>query len=225
MIGKTQKYSIIFDLDGTLVDSEKTWHTAMDVFLHELGFAGKGSEINYQLVGLTEQDSMKKIIDHFKLSQKPEDLIELRLDIVRNLHMRQTEIFTGSKELLIETEREGFKTALATASERSLADLLLAKHGIRSYFDVVLTAQDVKKGKPNPEVFLRAAEVMCVNPEQCIVIEDSPRGLEAARAAGMKSIAVKHDGIFSDEELLSKNPIRLVNGIHELTVDDFLELS
>lgn len=218
------KVSVIFDLDGTLVDSEKTWQKGMHIFMNDLGLGDKTDEINAQLVGLTEADAMKKITDSYDISIHPEKLSEQRLEIVRNLHATDTELFEGAHELLSGLEESNYKTALATATDRALCDYLVSKHNLRNLFDVILSAHDVKRGKPHPEVFLKAAEAMCVDPGECVVVEDSPRGLEAARAAGMKTIAVKHGGIFSDEELLSKNPNRLINHIGELSIEDFEEL-
>ncbi len=218
------KVSVIFDLDGTLVDSEKTWRKAMGIFMEDLGLGDKTDEVNAQLVGLTEKDAMQKLTHLYDIPVHPEKLSEKRLDIVHNLHATDTELFEGVHELLSSLEESNYKTALATATDRALCDYLISKHNLRRLFDVILSAHDVERGKPHPEVFLKAAEAMCVDPSECIVVEDSPRGLEAARGAGMKTIAVKHDGIFSDEELLSKNPNRLVNHIKDLSIEDFEKL-
>lgn len=217
-----QEISIIFDLDGTLVGSEKTWMKASRQFFDELGHGDQADKINPKLVGLTERDAMNLIIDELELHIQPDKLSERRLDIVRNLHATESLLFDGVFDLLSELEAAGFKTAIGTSSDRSTAEYLVSLHNLRPLFDAVVTANDVKMGKPHPETFLTAAKHLCTDAENCIVIEDSPRGLEAARAAGMKAIAVKHDGIFSDEELLSKNPIRIIDEIGQLSVEDFL---
>jgi HAD superfamily hydrolase (TIGR01509 family) len=223
IVSQKPKQSIIFDLDGTLVDSEKVWRKAMLQFFDELGIPEEETEsVNRQLVGLTEQDAMQKISDTFTIPIAPEKLSERRLEIVGDLHATEAYLFDGVYDLLEALEYAGFKTAVATSSERSLAEYLIAKHNIRSFFDAILAAQDVANGKPHPEIFLAAAERICADPESCIVIEDSPHGLEAAKSAGMKAIAVKHNGIFSDEELLAKNPMRLVNHIGEISIEDFM---
>lgn len=217
-----QEVGIIFDLDGTLVGSETTWTKASRQFFDELGHGDQADNINPKLVGLTEADAMNMVIAELGLNIKPEKLSERRLEIVRNLHATESLLFDGVFELLSELEAAGFKTAIGTSSDRSTTEYLVSLHNLRPLFDAVVTASDVEMGKPHPETFLTAADRLCATAENCIVIEDSPRGLEAARAAGMKAIAVKHNGIFSDEELLSKNPIRIIDEIGQLSVEDFL---
>ena len=132
--------------------------------------------------------------------------IQARLtDIVR--------LFDGVAELL-EALHGRIQIALATMSSRKVVDKLLPEKRIEGYFDVVVTADEVVKPKPDPEVFLVSAAKLGVKPEDCVVVEDSVFGVRAAKAAEMKCIAVS-SGAYSREELQEENPDLMINSLVE----------
>jgi beta-phosphoglucomutase-like phosphatase (HAD superfamily) len=114
----------------------------------------------------------------------------------------------------LEELKDKTKIALATMSSRKVIDKILPEKKIRQYFDVVLTADDVTKPKPDPEVFLVSAAKLGVKPKDCIVVEDSVFGVRAAKIAEMQCIAVP-SGFYSREELQKENPDLIVSSLIE----------
>ena len=181
----------IFDLDGTLVDTTSVYIEAYRIsFDKELGlplnepnmkskFGKRGATIVRELLreeGIDYDEALiDKIInavrDHF--SEKIEDVL----------------LLPGVKELLSDAKK-GYKVALATSSRRYAANALLDGLGLRKYFDFVVTAEDVEHAKPNPEIFLKAAEGLGLCPDECVVFEDTAIGIRAGKAAGMTVVGV-----------------------------------
>lgn len=210
--------NIIFDLDGVIINSESVWQKGMDIFLEGLGQEKASEAFSKKLIGISEKEAAKLIKEKYLLRQDPEEIIEMREEIIRNLHAIDTVLFPGVFRLLLELEYNGISTALATSSSRHLVDYVLAKFGLRPYFNYVLCGDEVKKGKPHPEIYLETASRMNVKPNDCLVIEDSINGIKAARAAGMKTIAVLHDGKFSEKELKRYRPEKVIKRIKDLDI-------
>jgi len=126
----------------------------------------------------------------------------------------------GVLRIIKELESEGFKLAVGSSGPPENVELLLSQLKIKAYFDVIITAADVKNGKPEPDVFLNAAKILNINPKNCLVIEDAPVGIEAAKRAGMISIALTttHD----KEELLGAQLI--IKDLTEINVADIISL-
>lgn len=159
----------------------------------------------------TLEDALKASNSTFD-DEKLEKLVRKKLRLQTEL-FEIVDLFEGTTELL-----DGLygrtKIALATMSNSKVVDRLLLEKRIEKYFDVVVTADEVHKPKPDPEIFLLSATKLHVNPEQCIVVEDSIFGVKAAKAAGMKCIAIP-SGAYTKEELENENPHLLVSSITE----------
>jgi HAD superfamily hydrolase (TIGR01509 family) len=105
----------------------------------------------------------------------------------------QVKPVSGALELIRELRSKGLKMAIGTSSQRELAHLFLSELGLKKMFKVIVTLDDVKNGKPDPEIFLLAAEKLQVAPEECVVIEDGRSGMQAAKAAEMKCVGLVGD--------------------------------
>jgi beta-phosphoglucomutase family hydrolase len=180
--------AVIFDMDGTVVDSTQSDYQAMkrmfakhgvdfgyEEFLSVLG--AKGSEIVRERVDLPT-DEIERM-----LNRKEEDFMALSEE-------KGLQLIPYVEELLQEIRNIPLKTALATGGGGVKQEYVFNKFGIEKYFDCIYTADKIRKGKPDPEIFLRAAEELGVPPEQCVVMEDATNGVEAARKAGMRCIAI-----------------------------------
>jgi HAD superfamily hydrolase (TIGR01509 family) len=99
----------------------------------------------------------------------------------------------GLPELVVELQARGLRRAIATSGERRYVELVMHELSLDSTFDAIVAAQDVKRGKPAPDVYLLAARRLGLEPEQCLVLEDAPNGVAAAKAAGMMCIAVPNE--------------------------------
>jgi HAD superfamily hydrolase (TIGR01549 family) len=183
--------AVIFDMDGVLLDSEPVYDRATTAFVEELGF--EADPRVYDLVrGLTVIDVWEVLAHHFGIDRP---VAELAAESVRRLNgffasAEGIEPRPGVTELLDELAAAGLPLAVASSSPRERIAIILRRLGIDHRLPTRVGGDDVVRGKPDPEVFLRAAEQLEVAPEHCVVIEDAARGVAAALAAGMRCVAL-----------------------------------
>ena len=176
-------------MDGVIVDSEPRHERAFREVFHEIGY-GETHGIDFpQYYGRSDHALWVDFIEKHKPTQTIEQLSERKQ--VRFLQMIRNEqpIFENLPELVHRLSLV-YKLGLASGSYHPVIDAILALKDLRKYFPVVVSVQDVPRGKPAPDVFLRAAELLKVRPEECCVIEDSAAGVEAARSAAMTVIGI-----------------------------------
>ncbi|MGI5272050.1 HAD family hydrolase [Nonomuraea sp. CA-218870] len=180
--------AVFFDMDGLLVDTERVW---LEVETEVMGRLGTNWTPEHQahLVG----GSMERTVDYMLgVSESPVPAWTVREWMVTGMVARLAggvRIMPGAAELLDALRDEGVPVALVTSSLLEIADAVL-KHVGRERFDVVVTADDVVRTKPDPEPYLTAADLVKAEPVRCVVLEDSPNGVAAATAAGCAVVAV-----------------------------------
>ena len=188
----------IFDMDGTLADS-----TPLHFAIWKQVLAGYGIKIEYEewkpFIGKLGPVFIKHLNKERGLDLDPEKLRNEKRAIIRKIYHKDVEIFPGVKELLHTLHDCGCKLAIASSEWHDHIIEFLRLHGIENYFPVVMGLEDLTNHKPEPDVYLRTAKKLGVNPSGCVVFEDSIAGVEAAKRAGMKCIAV--ESTFSDKEL------------------------
>lgn len=212
---------IIFDMDGVLINSIKYVWKSFNILLKDSGVQfsnedikkGSGMSIRDQLK-LWKKDYGIKDYDPEEFSRKSGE-IELEL-MKKDLHPNK-----ALNKLLKEAKEKQIKLAVATSSLRWRTDKILESLQIKDIFDVIVTAEDVENHKPSPDVFLKAAEQMNENPQDCIVFEDALSGVEAAIKGNMKVVAVK-TGFLSEEEL--KDADMIINDFSEINIDKLKEM-
>jgi beta-phosphoglucomutase len=206
--------AVIFDWDGTLADTKKAVVQSFQKVLDEAGCRVSDKFIERRIGIGTKKTIIEAFrechmrLDVSKLEKLAEEKIRIQAelaDIVR--------LFDGVTELL-EALQGRIKIALATMSSRKVVDKLLPEKKVEGYFDVVVTADEIVKPKPDPEVFLVSAARLGVKPEDCVVVEDSVFGVRAAKTAGMRCIAVS-SGVYSREELGKEKPDITVDALTE----------
>ena len=180
--------AVIFDMDGVLVDSQP-YHFKADIeTMSEYGVI-KDQKFYEAFAGTLTDNRMRTLRDMFGLDVPAEELIEKRekmiLDIMANEDIKPV---SGIPELLRSIKALGLKTAVASSSGIELIELVLDRLGIAVYFDSITSGNDVKRGKPSPDIFLLAAERIGAEPSECLVVEDSENGVKAAKSAGMKAL-------------------------------------
>jgi HAD superfamily hydrolase (TIGR01509 family) len=206
--------AVIFDWDGTLADTKRAVVHAFQKVLVEVGCAATDRFIERRM-GIGTKKTLEEALKECNIEfddEILENLVREKLKSQTGL-FKTVSLFKGATELLEELKGRT-KIALATMSGRKVIDKLLPEKGIEGCFDVVVTADEVSKPKPDPEVFLISAAKLGVNPEDCVVIEDSIFGVKAARAAKMKCIAVP-SGAYSREELQEGSPNLMVDALTE----------
>ena len=188
----------LFDLDGVLVDTAKYHYLAWKQLANSLGFDFTELQ-NEELKGISRVESLKKILKWGGLDipqERKDELASLKngwyVEMISE--MKVDEVLPGSFELLEELRTNQIKIALGSASKN--AQLILDNTGLTPYFDAIVDGNVVSKSKPDPEVFLKGAEMLHISPSGCVVFEDASAGVEAALRATMKAI-----GIGSPKEL------------------------
>ncbi len=193
--------ALLFDMDGLLIDSEPLWHEAE---IHGFGLAGLclTPEQCLETTGLRVDEVVQ-----FRFAQRPwatpsQDAVAVAIveRVVELVHAKGV-LKPGVAEVLEAARGSGLRTALASSSPYVIIDAVLDRFGLRSAFEVVHSAEEEARGKPEPDVYLTAARKLGVDPGLCVALEDSPNGVVAAKAAGMKCIAVP--------ELVLRNDPRL----------------
>ena len=184
--------AILFDMDGVLVDSEPLFLAAINRLLEQEGVEPISVQENEEfLIGTTIHETWRQLKLHRPLPRPTAEYIERYDAIVRQVMMEELAPQPGVRELLDECNRRGLPKAVASSSLHMWVDLKLAAIGLTGAFDAVLGGDDVSAGKPEPEIYLKAAERLGVPPGECIAIEDSPVGIAAAVASGAYTIAVR----------------------------------
>lgn len=181
--------AIIFDMDGVLVDSEPRHERAFLEVMQELGLGERHGLCFADYVGRSDQELWKDFILRHKPVQTLEQLLAMKRGRVIEMLRREQPLFDGLAEVVRRLAAE-YRLAVASGSERALVDEVLALGGLREFFTAIVTAADVARGKPAPDIFLRAAQLLGADPANCWVIEDSKPGVAAGLAAGMRVIAI-----------------------------------
>ncbi|WP_333887741.1 beta-phosphoglucomutase [Sphingobacterium siyangense] len=192
MINYTTVKAVIFDLDGVLVDTAiyhfQAWHRLAE----DLGYSFSIVD-NEQLKGVSRIESLELILKWAgveKSEAEKADLLVLKnqwyLELIEQLS--PDHLLSGSLELLKKLQEKGIKIGLGSASKNAMG--ILEKTGIIPYFDALIDGNVVQLSKPNPQVFLKGAEVLEIAPAHCLVLEDAQAGIDAARAAGMQVIGI-----------------------------------
>lgn len=185
--------AVIFDMDGLVIDSEPFWDKADNELLRRRG-KKYSSEVRKHILGRGQRESMEYFKNEFGLSGEIDDLIEERLSILYELLLPQMTLMEGAREAVNKFYKRGFLLAIATGGHRKENVIkILLKLGLAEYFFVIVTFQDAARGKPAPDIYLKMAELLGVAPEHCLVLEDSPNGVVAGKAAGMIVYGVNKD--------------------------------
>jgi len=181
---------VIFDLDGTLVDSEQMYTEATQAVIGEFGVTFDPS-IKQRVIGRGATAAAQILIDSLNLPLTPQEFIDRREPHLRRL-FPNVEPLPGVVKLVQALAARGVPMAVATSSPRKLVTLKSQHHDWFDAFDVIVCGDDprLKRSKPAPDIFLLAAKDLGAEPGSCLVFEDAPAGVEAAVAAGMQVVAI-----------------------------------
>jgi HAD superfamily hydrolase (TIGR01509 family) len=180
--------SIIFDLDGTLVETEQVWRDVRREFV--LSHGGRWDDAaQTTMIGMRTAEWADYIHDDLGVALAPHEIARLVVDGVVAALRKDVPILPGAQAALERVSRD-FRLGLATSAARRVAEIVLEKTGWTKYFEVVVSADDVARGKPAPDVYLRTLELMHAKAADTSAVEDSTNGILSARAAGVPVIAV-----------------------------------
>ncbi|WP_347560235.1 beta-phosphoglucomutase [Clostridium sp. JN-9] len=209
----------LFDLDGVIVDTAKYHYLAWRQLADELGFEFTKND-NERLKGVSRMKSLEILLEIGGLSF--DESTKLKLADKKNKwyvqyisKMTPDEILPGVKNFIDDIKSRGIKTTIGSVSKNTMT--ILNNVGLTSYFDVIIDGTKITHAKPNPEVFLKGAEELNIDPKNCVVFEDAKAGIEAAINAGMYSIGI------GSPEVLSKADI-VISGFEEMSFDKLKSL-
>ncbi len=221
--------AVIFDFDGVITDSEILHFRAFNKVLSRHSLELTKREYYGKYLGLSDIDCFKTLIGEGRLDvddkQIPE-LIQTKTGIFEELARTDGKIIEGVREFLNLLAAAKVRTAICSGALRAEIELILEDANLRGFFEVIVSAEEVKRGKPHPDGFLlalkrlNAAGVTRIAPKQCVVIEDSHWGLQAARAAGMQTVAVTNT--YEAEKLAAAG--KIVSRLDTLTMKDLEQL-
>jgi HAD superfamily hydrolase (TIGR01509 family) len=178
---------VIFDCDGVLVDSEPLSMRADVMLLAQHGITISEAEAHNRFVGTTFQAMLDMMTDQFGIVFPP-DLHAVKNVIVEDLYRNELKIVPGVADVLDALKAKGLTLSIGSNSPKKRVALAVELVGIADRFDRIVSFEDVAKGKPAPDIFLRAAELAGVAIDECLVVEDSLTGVTASVAAGIRTI-------------------------------------
>ncbi len=210
--------AIIFDMDGLLVDSEVVWNDVEVEMVADRGYTYTATEREH-LIGLRLDEFSEKLLAIFNIDESPkafeQELIERMLRRIPTAVKPQP----GASELLVYIAQAGIPTAIASSSPISIIDAVVESQGWQSIFGLRVSADTVGKGKPAPDVYLRTAEMLGVNPADCLALEDSPNGARAAVAAGMTCYTVPDRSHGLDEAVFRHITPHMYDSLHDVLAE------
>ncbi len=181
--------AVIFDMDGVIVDTEPRHERAVMQVLEEIGYGDRHGLQFSDYIGRPDRELWVDFLSRHQPAHDINELLAMKRNRVLEIIRREQPLFKGLPEL-VEKLAAKYKLAVASGSERQVVQEVLSLKPLRGLFPVVVSIADVTRGKPAPDLFLRAAELLGVTTADCWVIEDSKPGVAAALAAGMRVIAI-----------------------------------
>lgn len=186
------KKAVIFDLDGTLVDSMGVWKEIDIEYLGAYGFEVP-ELLQRDIEGMSFTETAVYFKNRFSIKESVEEIKQTWQRMAMDKYSYEVKLKPGVEKFLPFLREQGIKMAVASSNDRQLIEAALVNRGLREYFDCIITACEVQKGKPAPDVYLAAAKRLSVSPETCLVFEDIVQGIMAGKNAGMKVCAVEDD--------------------------------
>lgn len=208
--------SVIFDMDGLMIDSEPFHQRAFDIVFQRFGKRLTEEENNKWYVGISDKDATEDMVKRFGLTLSPEELARAKQQVYLE-SLQLVEPREGLMELLKKLQEKGYKKAIASSSTPTEIEVVVGVLDIRDYFQVFCSALQVEHGKPAPDLFLFTANKLQSDVSRCVVLEDAPSGIVAAQAASMYSIAIPsretRNKDFSNASLKLNNLLELASSI------------
>ena len=185
--------AVIFDMDGVLLDSEPIYYQIEKKFFKDLGITISDEEY-HTFIGLSMTEMWKRIKNNHNLKEEIETLVNSNNEVgfqhfSNSENLQPTPFLEQFIQNLLENN---IKLAVASSSSKKLINVILEKLMLKKYFNICVSGNEVKNGKPAPDVFLHTANLMKVNPQECLVIEDSTNGVKAAKSAEMKCVGFQN---------------------------------
>ena len=217
-----KKFALLFDMDGVIVDTNPAHKKAILQFCEKYNKKLSDDEMKKYIWGRTNKEWLKHLFGEDLSDAQLSMYADEKESLFRNIYEPDIKLLDGLHDFLEMLETNNIAKAIGTSAPRANVDFVFKHTGIEKYFDTVLDERDVTIGKPNPEIYLKAAKALGFAPEDCIVLEDSFAGVEAGKRAGSKVIGITTT--HSDEELIEKGANLTVLDFKTLSLNDLTNL-
>jgi HAD superfamily hydrolase (TIGR01509 family) len=215
--------AIIFDLDGTIIDSMGIWRQVDMDFLGSRNIAVPADLFDNMPQGNSYNQTAKYFKDRFLLTESIEEIMDEWTAAVKWHYEHDVPLKKDVRDTIIMLRNMNYPLAIGTSNHDDLASLALTQHDLYQYFRAIVTGTHDMLGKPFPDIFLKAAKELSVEPGTCIVIEDTLNGIRAAKAAGMYAIAIHDEDsapqweqIISEADFYANDYVTIQNHLKEL---------
>lgn len=192
--------AFIFDLDGVLIDTEPVFFEHMKGFLESKNFDISNLKFT-DVVGTDAQSRFKALSKKIPNFYKDIDTFRSEFKKFKKDYKfdYKTVVFDGVYDILEDLKNKGYKIALASSSYKDTIKKVMDELNFYHYFDFVISGEDLKESKPNPEIYLKTVEELGLIPDECLVVEDSTTGIKAAKSAGLYTVAIKDKKFYIDQ--------------------------
>ncbi|MFJ3922972.1 HAD family hydrolase [Streptomyces sp. NPDC090022] len=215
--------SVIFDLDGTLVDSEPNYYESGRRTLERHGVPDFTWEQHSAFIGIGTRETLGILRERYGIPAPLAQLLAEQNAAYLELARTGTEAYPQMRTFAERLHGEGVPMAVASGSSREAIDAVLAGTGLDTLLTTAVSAEEVARGKPAPDVFLEAARRLGADPADCVVVEDAAPGVRAAHAAGMECLAVPYAAAASDDPAFSTAGLLFRGGPREFSAETAYE--
>jgi haloacid dehalogenase superfamily, subfamily IA, variant 3 with third motif having DD or ED len=214
--------AVIFDMDGLLIDSEPFWQESENLVFNSLGINTSKKMFEIFMGKRIDEvvDAMWEIQSWNHKSKS--EVVDAIVNNVINLVEEKGEALTGVYKILEDLKKSPLKIGLASSSKMKIIETVLDKLNIREYFEVIHSAEYEEYGKPHPQIFISTAKMLGVNPNECLVFEDSLNGVISALAANMKCFAIPESGALNLKKFIIAN--KTLSDLNEFKLTDLENL-
>ncbi len=207
--------AVIFDLDGTLVDSMWVWEKIDVDYLAKMGFE-LPKDFHEDIEGMSFSETAKYVKKRFNIKEDVETIMNIWHNMVVEYYENAIQLKDGALEFIEYLYDKGIKMGIGSSNSRELINVIVGKYGLNKYIEHITTSCEVNKGKPSPDVYLKSAQKLGVKNDKCLVFEDIPNGIRAAKNAGMTCCAIYDD--------FSKDATKLKKEISDYYIEDYNQL-
>ncbi|WP_369208486.1 HAD family hydrolase [Streptomyces sp. PU-14G] len=212
MSSSSARPAVVFDLDGTLVDSEPHYYEAGRQLLAAHGVRGFTWEEHSRFIGVGTRETLETLRRVHGLTTPVDELLTEKNRLYLQLARSGTEVFCEMRKLVERLHSAGIPLAVASGSSRTAIDAVLGATSLDALLPLRVSAEEVAHGKPEPDVFLEAARRLGVEPADCVVLEDAVPGAEAAHRAGMRCIAIPYVPASAEDPAFTKAGLLFAGG-------------
>ncbi|RIA09429.1 HAD superfamily hydrolase (TIGR01509 family)/HAD superfamily hydrolase (TIGR01549 family) [Flavobacteriaceae bacterium MAR_2010_72] len=213
---------VIFDMDGVIVDTEPLHHKAYRLMFNDVNIDVSNS-LYESFTGQSTYNICNRLCEHFKLPLSPHTLVEIKRDHFNFLfeHDKDLKLIEGVLDLIKNYYQNGMTLVLASSASMANIDKIFNRYDLNAYFKAKLSGADLKASKPHPEIFINAAKATGLNNYECLVIEDSTNGIQAAKAANLFCVGFKSPN--SKNQDYSKADL-VIDNFNEINSTNLLKL-